>query len=125
MNNQQSGFTLIELIMVIVVLGALAITVLPKYVDLQTDAQNGAVKGVAGSLAAGSAINYAACKAGNAACVAITNCSNFASTVEGGMPVGYAITAAATAAGANTCTVAGDGVTVPVTVTANFVGLQP
>ena len=58
--NTQQGFTLIELIMVIVILGILAATALPKFADLGSDARKSTVNGVAGGLKAAVAITKAA-----------------------------------------------------------------
>jgi MSHA pilin protein MshA len=63
MKQNQRGFTLIELVMVIVILGVLAAVALPRFVDLSGDAKTAAIKGAAGALSSYSAINYAAFQA--------------------------------------------------------------
>lgn len=65
MKTTQQGFTLIELVMVIVILGILAATAIPRFVNLSTEARGAAVSGLAGSISSAFAINYAGVSAGN------------------------------------------------------------
>ncbi len=48
--GNQKGFTLIELIIVIVILGILAVTVAPRFLNLQDDARDATLQGIKGSL---------------------------------------------------------------------------
>jgi MSHA pilin protein MshA len=57
--KKQSGFTLIELVMVIVILGILAATALPKFVDMGGDARKAVMQGVEGAMRSANTIIYA------------------------------------------------------------------
>lgn len=60
MRQHQGGFTLIELVMVIVILGILAATALPRFADLSNNARVASVNGMLGGVQAASAIAHSA-----------------------------------------------------------------
>jgi MSHA pilin protein MshA len=80
--QQQKGFTLIELIIVIVILGILAVTAAPKFIDIQKDAKGGTVKAVEGAISAVSSIVYGkALIAGQTAATGSVNVNGAATAV--------------------------------------------
>lgn len=72
--RKQTGFTLIELVLVIVIIGILAAFALPRFTDLSSDARRAALQGLAGGVRAGAALAHAqqlATGAGSAATLTI------------------------------------------------------
>lgn len=63
-STRQYGFTLIELILVIVILGVLAAVAVPRFIDLSSEAEVASVRAQAGALTSASSMNFAAFKAG-------------------------------------------------------------
>ena len=90
--KSQAGFTLIELIMVIVILGILSAVAAPKFLDLTGDANRAASESIHGTIQSTMSVAFASHRAGGLATSGtgddayITDCDTLTNYLDGGFP---------------------------------------
>lgn len=95
--RKSQGFTLVELVVVILILGILAATALPRFMNVTTQAHTAAVAGAGGGLGAGIALAHAQWVA-NGLTGASTNIVNFGDGTVDVNAAGWPVSAASDAA---------------------------
>jgi MSHA pilin protein MshA len=87
--NNQKGFTLVELVVVIVILGILSAVAVPKFVDMKSDAKISAAEGVYGAAQSAAALNHAAVILEKDGYEVIDSAADLVDAMDGGLPSGW------------------------------------
>lgn len=112
----KAGFTLFELVIMIVLIGILAAVTIPKFLHPSSNAQAAATTTVAGALSTANANNFSIRSLSASIGSAVNNCTDVANLLQGGLPTGYTIRSGTTTIDkTTTCTLNG-----PSNTTASF-----
>lgn len=115
--KQNNGFTLLELIVIVAIIGILSVVAFPKLFSISKDAQLASTKRIAAMLSSANADNYVIRVENKKKGVRITNCTSVANLLQGGLPKGYSIRSAKVGVNATVnCTLRG-----PSATTATFI----
>lgn len=91
MHRSYLGISLVEIVIIIVSLGILAVIAIPKFIDLSSNANIVTAKRYANALTAASSLNYSSRKETTKSGIPINNCTNIPDALTEKKPNGFTI----------------------------------